>query len=282
MSYKDLLVVLDPEPAARGRIDLAAALAERFAAHLVGLYPLLVPQRPRELGYFDPALLDPFFENLREQARAAADEVREQFEHVARLRGLSAEWRLVPEGPDADPALHARYADLTILGQLDPDSGEAEGLLRPRPEQVTLASGRPILIVPYAGRFENVGQRVVIAWNSGREAARAVHDAMPLLVAADVVTVLTIDPRDGPQGHGELPGADISLHLARHGVKAQVERTVAADLPVGEVLLSRLADLGADLLVMGAYGHSRMRELLLGGATRSLLQSMTVPVLMSH
>jgi nucleotide-binding universal stress UspA family protein len=248
----------------------------------VGLYPLLVPQRPRELGYFDPALLDPFFESLREQARAAADEVREQFEHVARLRGLSAEWRLVPEGPDADPALHARYADLTILGQLDPDRGEAEGLLRPRPEQVTLASGRPILIVPYAGRFANVGQRVVIAWNSGREAARAVHDAMPLLVAAEAVTVLTIDPRDGPQGHGELPGADISLHLARHGVKAQVERTVAADLPVGAVLLSRLADLGADLLVMGAYGHSRMRELLLGGATRSLLQSMTVPVLMSH
>jgi nucleotide-binding universal stress UspA family protein len=281
MSYKDLLVVLDPEPAARGRIDLAAALAERFAAHLVGLYPLLVPQRPRELGYFDPALLDPFFESLREQARAAADEVREQFEHVARLRGLSAEWRLVPEGPDGDPALHARYADLTILGQLDPDRGETEGL-RPRPEQVTLASGRPILIVPYAGRFENVGQRVVIAWNSAREAARAVHDAMPLLVAAEAVTVLTIDPREGPLGHGELPGADISLHLARHGVKAQVERTVSADLPVGEVLLSRLADLGADLLVMGAYGHSRMRELLLGGATRSLLQSMTVPVLMSH
>jgi nucleotide-binding universal stress UspA family protein len=281
MSYKDLLVVLDPEPAARGRIDLAAALAERFAAHLVGLYPLLVPQRPRELGYFDPALLDPFFESLREQARAAADEVREQFEHVARLRGLSAEWRLVPEGPDGDPALHARYADLTILGQLDPDRGETEGL-RPRPEQVTLASGRPILIVPYAGRFENVGQRVVIAWNSAREAARAVHDAMPLLIAAEAVTVLTIDPREGPQGHGELPGADISLHLARHGVKAQVERTVSADLPVGEVLLSRLADLGADLLVMGAYGHSRMRELLLGGATRSLLQSTTVPVLMSH
>jgi nucleotide-binding universal stress UspA family protein len=123
---------------------------------------------------------------------------------------------------------------------------------------------------------------VVIAWNSAREAARAVHDAMPLLIAAEAVTVLTIDPREGPQGHGELPGADISLHLARHGVKAQVERTVSADLPVGEVLLSRLADLGADLLVMGAYGHSRMRELLLGGATRSLLQSMTVPVLMSH
>jgi len=96
------------------------------------------------------------------------------------------------------------------------------------------------------------------------------------------VTVLTIDPREGPHGHGELPGADISLHLARHGVKVEIERTVSADLPVGEVLLSRAADLGADLLVMGAYGHSRARELLLGGATRSLLRSMTLPVLMSH
>jgi nucleotide-binding universal stress UspA family protein len=281
MSYKDLLVVLDSEPTARGRLDLAAALAERFAAHLVGLYPLPTPQRPRELGYYDPALLDPFYENLRERARAAAETVREQFEHAASLRGISAEWRLIPEGPEADPALHARYADLTILGQLDPDRAETE-MLRPRPEQVTLTSGRPILVVPYAGRFEAVGKRVVISWNSSREAARAVHDAMPLLASAEAVTVLTIDAREGPQGHGEMPGADISLHLARHGVKVQIERTVSGDLPIGEVLLSRLADLAADLLVMGAYGHSRMRELLLGGATRSLLRSMTVPVLMSH
>ena len=281
MSYKDLLVVLDPEPPARGRLDLAVALAERFSAHLVGLYPLPTPQRPRELGYYDPALLDPFYENLRERARATAETVREHFEHAAGLRGISAEWRLIPEGPESDPALHARYADLTILGQLDPDRAETE-MLRPRPEQVTLASGRPILVVPYAGRFEAVGKRVVIAWNSSREAARAVHDAMPLLAAAEAVTVLTIDAREGPHGHGEMPGADISLHLARHGVKVQIEHTVSGDLPIGEVLLSRLADLAADLLVMGAYGHSRMRELLLGGATRSLLRSMTVPVLMSH
>jgi nucleotide-binding universal stress UspA family protein len=281
MSYKDLLVVLDSEAPARGRLDLAAVLAERFTAHLVGLYPLPVPQRPRELGYYDPALLDPFFDELRQRARDAAEKVREQFEHVAGLRGISAEWRLVPEGAEADPALHARYADLTILGQLDPDRGETE-MFRLRPEQVTLASGRPILVVPYAGHFETVGRRVLIGWNATREAARAVHDAMPLLVAAETVIVLTIDPREGPRGHGELPGADISLHLARHDVKAEIERTVSADLPVGEVMLSRAADLAADLLVMGAYGHSRMRELLLGGATRTLLDSMTVPVLMSH
>jgi len=281
MSYKDLLVVLDAGAPARGRIDVAAALAERFAAHLAGLYPLPIPQRPRELGYFDPAMLDPFFAEARERARDAADEVRERFEHITKLRGVTAEWRLIPEGPEADPAAHARYVDLTILGQLDPDRGEAEIIDR-RPEQVALASGHPVLVVPYAGRFENVGRRVVVGWSATREAARAVNDAMPLLMAADVVNVLTIDAHEAPRGHGALPGADISLHLARHGVKATIEQTVSGDLSVGDTLLSRAADLGADLLVMGAYGHSRLRELLLGGATRTLLRSMTLPVLMSH
>ncbi len=281
MSYKDLLVVLDSETASRGRMDLAAALAERFAAHLVGLYPLPIPEVPRNFGYYDPAQLDPFFSELREKAQEVSDKEREAFEHAASLRGLSAEWRVVTADAGYDPALHARYVDLTILGQVDPDRYEAE-FVRPRPEQVTLASGRPILVVPYAGHFETVGRRVLIGWNATREATRAVNDAMPLLIGADVVTVLTIDAREGPDGHGEVPGADISLHLARHGVKATVERTVSAGIPAGDVLLSRAADLGADLLVIGAYGHSRVRELLLGGATRSILQSMTLPVLMSH
>ena len=140
----------------------------------------------------------------------------------------------------------------------------------------------PVLVVPYAGRYETVGRRVLIGWSATREAARAVSDAMPLLAAAEIVTVLTIDAREGTDAHGELPGADISLHLARHGVKAEIERTVSAGIPAGDVLLSRAADLGADLLVIGAYGHSRVRELLLGGVTRSILQSMTLPVLMSH
>jgi nucleotide-binding universal stress UspA family protein len=281
MSYKDLLVVLDSDAASRRRIDLAVALAERFAAHLIGLYPLPMPEVPHHLSYYDPAVLDPFFMDLRQQARAAADAEREAFEHAASLHGLSAEWRVVAEGREADAALHARYVDLTILGQLDPDRGELD-LIRPRPEQVTFASGRPVLVVPYAGKFEAVGRRVLIGWNASREATRAVNDAMPLLMAADIVTVLTIDAREGPDAHGELPGADISLHLARHGVKAEIERTVSAGISPGDVLLSRAADLGADLLVIGAYGHSRVRELLLGGATRSILQSMTLPVLMSH
>jgi nucleotide-binding universal stress UspA family protein len=281
MSYKDLLVVLDSETASRGRMDLAAALAARFAAHLVGLYLLPIPETPRHLGYYDPAMLEPFFRELREKAQEVCAKEREAFEHAASLLGLSAEWRMVEAGAESAPALHARYADLTILGQLDPDRGDAE-LIRPRPEHVTLASGRPVLVVPYAGHFETVGRRVLIGWNASREATRAVNDAMPLLIAADVVTVLTIDAHEGPDAHGELPGADISLYLARHGVKATIERTVSAGIPAGDVLLSRAADLGADLLVIGAYGHSRVRELLLGGATRSILQSMTLPVLMSH
>jgi nucleotide-binding universal stress UspA family protein len=281
MGYKDLVVVLDSAADTPGRIALAAALAERFAAHLIGLYPIPNIELATRAGYPDLALLEPVYREWRERALKQAEELRQAFEHAARLHGLSTEWRAVAEGGEADPALHARYSDLTILGQRDPDSDEM-ALIRPRPERVTLASGRPILVVPYAGHFEAVGKCVLIAWDASREAARAVADAMPLLARADAVTVLAVDPQPGPDGHGQVPGADIALHLARHDVKAQIERTVSAGVPIGELLLSRAADLGADLLVMGAYGHSRVRELLLGGATRSILASMTIPVLMSH
>jgi nucleotide-binding universal stress UspA family protein len=280
MSYKDLLVVLDAGRAARTRIEVAAALAERFQAHLVGLYQMALPANPRQIGYYDPATFDPLYREMQQKVEGDAQGVRAAFEHAAEQHGVSAEWRAVEDLLEADPAVHARYVDLTILGQLDPDG--AATATQPAPQAVALGSGRPILIIPYAGRFDTVGRRVLVAWNASREATRAVNDAMPLLAAADNVTVLVIDPQEGPRAHGELPGADISLHLARHGVKADIERTAAGDIAVGDVLLSRAADLSTDLLVMGAYGHSRMRELLLGGATRSVLQTMTMPVLMSH
>ncbi len=281
MEYKDLLVVLDAAADTQGRIELAAAIAEQFAAHLAAIYPIPSPELPRSAGYADLAALEPIYREWRERALQEAERVREGFEREADRRGLKSEWRSVEDGWEADPAVHARYADLTILGQRDPDSNEA-ALIRPLPERVTLASGRPNLAVPYAGRFARVGATVLIAWNASREAARAVADAMPILRNAQSVTVLTIDAQPSPAGHGEVPGADIALHLARHGVTAQIERTISGEVPIGEVLLSRAADLGADLLVMGAYGHSRVRELLLGGATRSILASMTIPVLMSH
>jgi nucleotide-binding universal stress UspA family protein len=281
MGYKDLLVVLDPSRAGRRRIDIAVALAERFEAHLVGYYPLPMAEVSRAIGYYNPALLDPLMQRLADNSRESGDLLRTEFEDAARRRGISFEWRAPNGSSETDPAIHARYADLTILGQPDPDraAGEVTG---PPPEAVALACGRPILAIPYAGFFPTIGRQVLIAWNASREAARAVNDAMPLLTGAVKVTVLVVDPQQGPKAHGEVPGADISLHLARHGVRAEVERTVAGDVAIGDVLLSRAADIGADLLVMGAYGHSRAHELLLGGATRSVLHTMTLPVLMAH
>jgi nucleotide-binding universal stress UspA family protein len=278
MSYKDMLVALDSAADSRGRIELAAALAERFAAHLVGLYPVPSQEFLRRGGRFDPALVEPLYREWRAAALAEAEACRREFERAAGLRGVATEWRTFTQGRDADPAVHARYADLTILGQRDP----TDAATRVRPERVALACGRPLLIIPYAGHYPAVGSRVLVGWDASREATRAVADAMPFLTAAEAVTVLAIDPHQGSKAHGDVPGADISRHLARHGVKAAVERTVSAGVPTGDVLLSRAADLGADLLVIGAYGHSRARELLLGGVTRTILESMTLPVLMSH
>jgi nucleotide-binding universal stress UspA family protein len=281
MSYKDMLVVLDPAADSRGRIELAATLAERFSAHLVGLYPVPTPELASLGGYVDATMLEPLFREWQADALAQSESCREAFERAVGSRGISGEWRAAAKGGDADPALHARYADLTILGQFDPGNN-AMALTRPHPERVALTAGRPILAVPYVGGVETVGRHALVGWDASREATRAIADAMPLLAAAENVTVLAIDPQEGPGAHGAVPGADISLHMARHGVKATVERTASAGVPPGDVLLSRAADLGADLLVIGAYGHSRARELLLGGVTRTILQSMTLPVLMSH
>lgn len=264
MAYKDLLVVLDRDERSRMSIVLAATLAERFGAHLIGLYALRSLDR-----------------EIDEKICSEAETTRIIFEEIAGRQSISAEWRTASGNLPEEVAVHGRYADLTILGQHDPDYEWSPGL-RPRPEEVILAVGRPVLVVPYVGTFEQIGQRVLVAWDASREATRAVNDAMPLLVAASSVTVITVDAEQTHGRHGKVPGADIALHLARHGVTAQVERTVSAGIGVGNTLLSRASDLEADLLVMGAYGHSRVRELLLGGATRTVLTSMTVPVLMAH
>jgi nucleotide-binding universal stress UspA family protein len=281
MQFKDILVGLDTAPAARGRIELAASLAARCEAHLIGLHTRISAELSTRRGYFDQAILDPLYLDFEEKLRAEAEVTRLLFEEIAGRYGVSAEWRGAPGYPSEAAALHGRYADLIVLGQLDPDDAQAP-LFRPVPEEVALTVGRPILLIPYAGHFTEVGRHVLIGWDASREATRAVNDAMPLLAAAKSVTILAIDPADARAGHGAIPGADIALHLARHGVAARVESTVSAGIGIGNALLSRASDLEADLLVMGAYGHSRVRELLLGGATRTVLESMTLPVLLAH
>ena len=281
MAYKDLLVVLDAGARMRERVEVAARLAERFEAHLTGLYVAIGAEAVFPTISDATGSLTSIVHEIERQSRAEAEQARRLLEDIAGRHGLAAEWRSGSGDPSELAALHGRYADLIVLGQRNPDEATLDRL-RPRPEVVAMSAGRPLLVVPYAGEFNEIGRRVLIGWDASREATRTVNDALPLLAGADSVTILTIDPKIGGTAHGELPGADIALHLARHGVAATIERTASAGLDPGNVLLSRASDLAADLLVIGAYGHSRLRELVLGGVTRTVLASMILPVLMAH
>jgi nucleotide-binding universal stress UspA family protein len=276
--FKDLVVVLDTAKSCSVRIDVATALAGRFGAHLTGLYVSPPPQVPAVIeAQLTPELVELQMRTLGE----ATSRVQELFRRRAEGAGFTTEWR-AREGEAGEVAtLHSRYADMAIVGQTDPDD-DALGSTGDLPERIVLGSGRPVLVVPYAGTFKTVGQRVLVAWNASREATRSINDALPLLEGAAKVTVLAINPRGGLRGHGELPGADIALHLARHGVRAEASSLTSHDVVVGALLLSQAADLDADLIVMGAYGQSRLREFVLGGATREILRTMTVPVFMAH
>jgi nucleotide-binding universal stress UspA family protein len=194
----------------------------------------------------------------------------------AQAQGLtSVEQRLTVGVPEFAVSLHARYADLVVVGQ----GPATEGGIA---ENLVLNSGRPVLVVPHSQERSLLAEHIMVAWNARREATRALTDALPLLQRAKQVDIVTVNAEPKSEGHGDLPGADIALYLARHGVNANVLATSAPGANVGEWLLSRAADLGADMMVMGAYGHSRLRELVLGGATKTVLESLTVPVLMSH
>jgi nucleotide-binding universal stress UspA family protein len=210
----------------------------------------------------------------------AARQAESAFVAATAHQARSTEFRASRRDALGAVQLNARYADLVIAGQPEPDGGS--GVDATFAEDLVMGAGRPVLFVPYAGRFPEVGRRVLIAWNAGREAARAVTDALPLLTRAGTVQVVAFDPLKGDADHGDLPGADIALVLARHGVKVSVAQQHSDEVDVGNQILSRAADMQSDLIVMGAYGHSRLREMVLGGVTRTLLDTMTVPVLMSH
>jgi len=277
MSYKTILVHLDHRPRTSARLALAFRLAERFEAHVTGMFAPGMARLP-SYAYADggPALRD----LLEQRQTELAKEARARFQEFAARNGAGrSEWRVAHGDADVAMRLSARYADLVVAGQ--PEESD-EGELRGLGEELALSAGRPVLFVPYAGQFDDVGRRVMICWDAGREAARAVTDALPFLQSAEAVEVTAFDPERAARRHGEEPGADIGLYLARHGVKVTVARQSGAGFEVGAQILSRAADMNADLIVMGAFGHSRVRELVLGGATRTLLESMTVPVLMSH
>ena len=285
MALKDILVHLDGTPRAEAWLNVAAALAVKHGAHLTGL--LVVDLPPPEVFYgFPSAFMDvQRAEDLVERMRASrldeATAVEATFRERLRRDGLGGEWRVVEGETGEVLALHGRYVDLSVVGQPDPSAPDA-GRTSDLSVGSLMASGRPLLVVPYAGAFEALGSNVLVGWNASREAARAVNDAIPLLSGARKVTVLSINPRHGIGGDGEVPAADIALHLARHGIKAEAAHTIATDISEGDALLSYAADVGADLLVCGMFGHSRLRELAFGGVTRALLAEMTLPVFMVH
>jgi nucleotide-binding universal stress UspA family protein len=274
MAYKDILVHVDNSPQCAVRLGLAANLARDHQAHLIALNVRSRQHLPQYIAAQYGSIIDRI---EAEHNAEAARETRAVFDRIQPDFGVTAEWRDVDGELAATVALHARYADLTIVGQSQGEDADSALL-----DSLILDVGRPVLAVPYAGRYPSVGQRVLVAWNGSREATRAVHDALPILVGARLVHVIAVNPSGGMAGHGDVPGADICLHLSRHGVNAVCEHIRSEDLKIGEMLLSRAADEDVDLLVMGAYGRSRLRELVMGGATRHLLGHMTVPVLMSH
>ena len=280
MTYRSILVHLDESPRCAVRVGVAARLAREHGAHLLGLAPaglVNLPARVTPSLSGVPNYLELAQASLNERASALVTAFKRRVEGfgLASLEGRIAE-------NDNVPALleHARALDLVVLGQTDRVS-PGSAIEVDIPEQVFLQSGTPALVVPSTGDFDVVGTCAVVAWNASREATRALHDALPLLRKARSVHLICFERPSDLVHVSRLQLNDACRWLSRHGIEAQLHQEPVR-IEVGKALLSRASDLGADLVVMGGYGHSRMAEMLLGGVTRRLLAQMTMPVLISH
>ena len=269
MNLKDILVHIDNRPTCASRLRVAIQLAKQHGSRLTGLYAI---PHPAYAPHHRPAL-------------ELAEEARERFTQAIESAGLEMEWLCIDSqktGLDLANALnlHAHYRDLLVVSQTDVEKSDRTIPLD-LPEKAVLGSGRPVLVVPYAGEFSSLGKRTMLAWRGGPESSRALHDAMPLLRKADLVQVITIQGRHGDEVY-EVHDADICAHLARYQLPLAGEKHISGDLRVGDMLLNRCADEGIDLLVVGAFAQSRRGHQTLGEVGRYLLKCMTVPVLMSH
>ncbi|MCP1337360.1 universal stress protein [Futiania mangrovi] len=288
MPFKNLIHVIDPDTAAGSAAAYAAGLARAHQAHLTGLVIELEPGMPVHasasvavaagLTEVDMRL----WEQMQEREKERAEKAAEAFKGAVDSADLSVEVRRhVATGGDMPDvvAVNARHADVSIL----PAPRDRDDFLgREVIEETLFSSGRPVIVVPEGSSAAADAKTVVIGWDGGREAARAVNDAMPILEKAQTVYVVTIDAQATRDGVGADPGADISTHLARHGVKVTLEHRESSGLSIGEALAEAAKGLGADIVVMGGYGHSRMRQMILGGTTRTLLDMPPLPVFLSH
>lgn len=252
-------------------LRLAGALAARFGAAIEAVFANVPAYVPASI---DAILTPQIIEAQREIYLKRAEAAKKAFASTT-LPQQKVVWTQV-EAPVADAIVaRGRYADLTVLGQPEETDVAAEYDV---PADVAMSLGRPILMVPYAGSFSDAGKRVLVAWNGTRESARALSDALPFLVGANEITVLAVNPH----AQNEAMEADLNAWLTVHGLVGKIRAAHTNEIDVSDVLLSAAADFSADLLVMGAYGRPRLRELILGGVTHDIFRRMTVPVLMSH
>ena len=279
MDYKTILVHCDASQAVAHRLGLAVGLARRFDAHLVGLYPR--PQFEPPMLFDGGFAMGRYYTAFEEGAKADQAVALAAFDKAIKGAEVSSEWRAVNGFPDTALVAASYCADLTVVGQAD--SGTTRTMPTPSnlAELVALSAAGPVMIVPHAGVRSAPGKTVLLCWKDTREAARAVSAALPLLKSAEKVIALAVGERESTSGHAK-PGAELALWLARHGVKVTVRRDAAIGGDVGALILSCAADQGVDLIVMGIYGRSRLRELVLGGVSRTLLGGMTVPLFMAH
>lgn len=279
MNYKSIVVHLDTSARAQARLQIALHLAKSANAFLRGVFSIFSPDLRAFVVMAGTAEYYAEHEKVRLEERGALERL---FHAELARAGVEGEWVDV-DGDASEAVAHVtRSADLVVIGQDDPNDPEAY-VAEHFPENVVMLAGRPVLIVPYAGTFNTIGKRILVAWDQSREATRAVHDALPFLREADHVTILTASAHLTDPMNGRSPGAELAGTLARHGVRAEKRHVhIPHDVPIGDALLANANEISADLLVMGGYGHTRWHEMILGGATRTILQSTTVPVLMSH
>jgi nucleotide-binding universal stress UspA family protein len=274
---KDIVVNLSVGEKASPACDYAVSVAATFDAHLAGIAFLYDPIVPVSgAGYIPADVIDAQERENEEATRAALD----RFNTACSRAGVGAEPLTLSAsfaGVGEQFSRIARRFDLSIVGQAEPESSAVEEIIA---ESALFESGRPVIVVPYIQRAPLKLDNVMVCWDGSRASTRAIADAMPLLAKAGRVEVVIVTNERGKQD--EIEGADMGEHLARHGLNVDVKRTALGDIDVADVLLSHAADAGSDFMVMGGYGHSRLREFVLGGVTRSILRSMTAPVLMAH
>jgi nucleotide-binding universal stress UspA family protein len=274
---KDLVVNLTGGHPQDFASDYAISVASAFGAHVAGIGFIYEPVIPGSmLGGIPTDLI----EVQREENSRAAKEAIDRFEAAAKAAGVSAETRMVDASIAGAADLFGRIArrfDVAVVGQARREQGASEELLI---EGALFGSGRPVIIVPYVQKQGLRLDRIIICWDGSRPAARAIGDALPFLARAKAIEIVVVTGERDKSG--EITGTNMRRHLARHGIEVEIKHITGAGSDVPNTILSHAADSGTDFMVLGGYGHSRLREFILGGVTRSILRSMTVPVLMSH